>query len=204
MMNRRLPYAVPVLALVLAGCQLPRAGAAASAVTATAGGASNALASAIIPSAPSLAPPTPFSLPPTPSPTMQAAAKTTAPHAAATTKAAQTTRPPKPTATPRPVPTKPSPTVPALACTASVSNGSPRDNQTIDVLVQTTAGVHVTVTAHLKSMDVVKATAADRTGRAIVPFHISAATHGFTVSVDLGAAVGGQHAACSTRFTPAA
>jgi hypothetical protein len=74
--------------------------------------------------------------------------------------------------------------------------------------VQTTADAQVTVTAHYKSKGAVKATVkattADRTGRAIVPFDISAATHGFTVSIDVDAAAGGQNAACSTSFTPAA
>lgn len=206
-MNRRLLYGVPVLALALVGCQLPNAGAAktiAPAVTPTASGASDALASAIIPSAPSLAPPTPFSLPPTPSPTTQAPAKTTAPHAAATTKAATAPIPPKPSSTPRPVPTKPAPTVAALACTASVSNASPHHYQTIVVLAQTSAGAQVTVTAHYKSKDTVHTTTASGTGQAGVPFDISTATYGFTVSVDVDASVGGQSAACSTSFTPAA
>lgn len=196
-MNRRLFYAVPVLALVLVGCQLPRAGA--SGPTATASGASDAIASATIPPAPTLAPPTPFTLPPTPSPTTQTAATTTAPHAAARTKVARAAIPPKPSSTPRPVPTKP-----ALACTASVSNARPHDNQTIDVLVQTTARAEVTVTAHYKSRDVVQAAAADGTGHATVPFEISSVTYGFTVQVGVDAAVGGHSAACSTSFTPAA
>lgn len=202
-MNRRPLYAMPVLALVLAGCQLPTRGAA-SAGTATASAASAALASAIIPSAPSLAPPTPFSLPPTPSPTTQPVAKTIAPYAAATTRAALAPILTRPSSTPRPVPTKPSPTVPALACTASVSRASRHDHQTIDVLVDTTADAHVTATARFKSMDVVKVAAADRTGHAIVRFDTTKATLGFAVSVEVDAAAGGQHAACSTSFTPTA
>lgn len=201
-MNRRLLYAVPVLAFVLVGCQLPKAGA--SAVTAAASGPSDGLASAIIPPAPSLAPPTPFSLPPSPSPTTPTAAKTTAPHAAATTKTAPAPIPPKPSSTPSPVPAKPTPTAAALACTASVSNASPHHNQPIDVLVQTTADAQVTVTAHYKSKDTVKATAADGTGHAVVPLDTSTAPYGVTVSVDVDAAVGGHNAACSTSFTPAA
>jgi hypothetical protein len=70
--------------------------------------------------------------------------------------------------------------------------------------VQTTAGAHVIVTAHYKSKDTVKATAADGNGHAIVPLDLSNATYGFTVSVDVDAAVGGQSAACSTSFTRAA
>lgn len=201
-MNRRLVYAVPVLAFVLVGCQLPKAGA--SGVTATASGASGALASAVVPPAPSLAPPTPFSLPPSLGPTMQTLAKTTAPHAAATTKTTPAPIPPKPSPTPPPVPTKPAPTIAALACTASVSDASAHHNQTIDVLVQTAANAQVTVTAHYKSKDMVKAVAADGTGHAIVPFDISTATYGVAVSVDIDAAVGGQNAACATSFTPAA
>jgi hypothetical protein len=70
--------------------------------------------------------------------------------------------------------------------------------------VQTAAGAQVTVTAHYKSKDTVKAAAADSTGHAIVPFDISTATYGFTVSVEVDASLGDQSASCSTSFTPAA
>jgi hypothetical protein len=206
-MNRRLLYAVPVLALVLVGCQSSKAGAAktsAPPATTTASGASAAPVPLTVSSAPALAPPTAFSLPPAPSPTTPAPAKTTAPRPAATTKAAPAPVPPKPSSTPRPVPTKPAPTVAALACTASVSNASPHHNQTIDFLVQTAAGAQVTVTAHYKSKDTVHIATADSSGHADVPFDISTATYGFTVQVDIGSSLGGQSAACSTSFTPAA
>jgi hypothetical protein len=85
-----------------------------------------------------------------------------------------------------------------------MSNASPHHNQTIDVMVQTSAGAQVTVTAHYKSKLTVHAATADGAGDADVPFDISTATYGFTVSVDVDASLGGQSTTCSTSFTPAA
>ena len=108
---------------------------------------------------------------------------------------------PVPAPVPAPVPTD---TVPptVLPCSASMSNGSPAQNSTTDVLVQTAAAATVTATAHYKSTDTSHSTTADGTGSASVPFDISRATLGYTVVVDVSVSLSGQTGACSTSFTP--
>jgi hypothetical protein len=109
-------------------------------------------------------------------------------------------------ARPAPVTTQ-APTAPrvpptsALSCTASMSNASPAQYSTTDVLVRTAAGATVSATAHYKSTDTTHTGTADSSGNEGFAFHISRATHGFTVEVDVQVSSGGQGAACSTSFT---
>ena len=218
-MNPRLLYAAPLIALAIAGCQPAKAGATkttAPPVSPTATGTSAALVPAVVSAVPTIVTPTtsaaspaPSLTTPAPAPTATTALQPAAPTTAATTTAATTTAarvptPSRASSTALPVPTKTAPAVATLPCTASVSNESPHHNQTIVVLVQTAAGAQVTVTAHYKTKDTVHTATASGAGQAGVPFDISMATYGFTVSVDVHTSVGGQSAACSTSFTPAA
>jgi hypothetical protein len=90
-----------------------------------------------------------------------------------------------------------------LTCSASVSNPSPADYSTTDVIVHSgVAGVAVTATAHYKTTDTTHQVTADSHGVADIPFRISRATPGYTVDVEVTAAAHGATRSCSTSFTP--
>jgi hypothetical protein len=90
-----------------------------------------------------------------------------------------------------------------MSCTAAVSNSQPADYTTVDVTVRTAAGATVTTVAHYKTTSHQMTAVADASGVATIGYYISGATPGFTVVVDVSAAVGSQAASCSTSFTPA-
>ncbi len=90
----------------------------------------------------------------------------------------------------------------AVHCTASMSNISPGDYATTDVLVQTSPGAAVTATAHYKTEDTTNEGFADGSGAASIPFYTSGATLGYTVGVDVTATLNGHSGSCSTSFTP--
>jgi hypothetical protein len=129
-----------------------------------------------------------------------------------------TTPPPAPptTTTHRPVTTVAPPPVtqrttvayvpppgPALTCSASMSDATPADYSTTDVLVQTgVSGASVTAIAHYKTTNTTHTVTAGGNGSADVPFRISDATPGYTVDVDVDVTAGGADQSCSTSFTP--
>ena len=90
----------------------------------------------------------------------------------------------------------------SLSCSASMSNASPSDYSTTDVIVHTSAGAAVTTTAHYKSTDTTHTGTADGSGVATIPYDISRATVGYTVVVDVTVSAGRAAASCSTSFTP--
>lgn len=105
-------------------------------------------------------------------------------------------------AVPPPPPQQPSAPAAALTCNASMSNSSPAQYSTVDVIVHTVAGAAVTATAHYKTKDTTNTAAAGPSGQAEVPFAISRATVGYTVRVDVTVSHGGASSSCSTSFTP--
>jgi len=112
-------------------------------------------------------------------------------------------RPPATTAAPRPPSRAPAPPVSPLTCAASVSNPTPADYSTVDVIVRTgVAGASVTATAHYKTTDTTHSGIAAGDGVADIPFRISRATPGFTVGVDVTVSAQGASKSCSTAFTP--
>src|SRR5215470_15427293 len=58
----------------------------------------------------------------------------------------------------------------AVHCTASMSNSSPGDYATTDVLVQTSPGAAVSATAHYRTEDTTNKGFADSSGAASIPF----------------------------------
>jgi hypothetical protein len=95
------------------------------------------------------------------------------------------------------------PPVSPLTCGASMSDSSPSHNETTDVIVRTgVAGASVTATAHYKTTTHPKSGVAASSGTADIPFDISDATYGFTVSVDVVVSSHGASKSCSTSFTP--
>ena len=90
----------------------------------------------------------------------------------------------------------------SLSCAASMSNASPPDYSTTDVIVHTAAGASVTTVAHYKSTNTTHNGAADSSGVATIPYEISRATVGYTVEVGVTVSAAGAAATCSTSFTP--
>ena len=98
-------------------------------------------------------------------------------------------------------------TVPAsepgsLSCSASMSDSTPSDNSTTDVIVDTAAGASVTTTAHYKSTNTTHTATANGNGVATVAYEIGRATPGYKVVVDVSVSAGAATASCSTSFTP--
>jgi hypothetical protein len=89
-----------------------------------------------------------------------------------------------------------------LSCGATVSDATPADYTTVDVIVRTTAGATVTTVAHYKTTDHRKTGTADASGRAVTAYYISGATPGYTVTVDVTVTAGSRAAHCSASFTP--
>jgi hypothetical protein len=90
-----------------------------------------------------------------------------------------------------------------LTCSASMSNPTPSDNSTDDVIVHTgVAGSSVTATAHYKSTNTTHTSSAAGNGVAEVAFDIGRATVGYQVTVDVTVAAAGASTTCSTAFTP--
>lgn len=81
-----------------------------------------------------------------------------------------------------------------------MSDSSPADYSTTDVMVQTN-GTTVSATAHYKTTDTTHSVSASG-GSADIPFHISDATPGYTVQVDVTVSSGGATGSCGTSFTP--
>lgn len=107
---------------------------------------------------------------------------------------------PPPVTTAAPAPTTGPPA--QLSCQASMTNASPAQYSTTDVIVHTAAGAGVTATAHYKTTDTTHAGTASGSGVADIAFSISRATIGYTVRVDVTVSRGGASNACSTSFTP--
>lgn len=99
--------------------------------------------------------------------------------------------------------TKPKPVAPVshLTCAASVSNSSPADNSTVDVLVRTGGSATVTATAHYKTTDTTHSESVSGSS-AEIAFRISRATPGYTVEVDVTVSGAGASRSCATSFTP--
>jgi hypothetical protein len=89
-----------------------------------------------------------------------------------------------------------------ISCTARVSNAHPAQYSTVSVYTSTSPGATVVATAHYKSKDTSHTATADSAGAATVDFEISRATVGYTVRVSITASIGGDHASCSSAFTP--
>jgi N-acetylglutamate synthase/N-acetylornithine aminotransferase len=83
-----------------------------------------------------------------------------------------------------------------------MSNPSPADYSTTDVLVSTAPGAQVTTTAHYKTTDTTHSQSADASGHTDIAYRISRATPGFTVSVDVTVTIPGASQTCQTSFTP--
>jgi hypothetical protein len=104
------------------------------------------------------------------------------------------TPPPPPPATTAPVST--------LTCKASMSDPSPPQYSTTEVIVQTADGASVTATAHYKSTNTTNTGTASSNGVASIAFSISRATIGYPVEVDVTVTRNGASRSCSTSFTP--
>jgi hypothetical protein len=90
-----------------------------------------------------------------------------------------------------------------LTCSASMSDSTPSHNETTDVIVSTkVAGASVTATARYKTTTHPKSGVASSSGKADIPFDISDATYGYTVTVDVVVSSHGASKSCSTSFTP--
>ena len=83
-----------------------------------------------------------------------------------------------------------------------MSNSTPGDYATTDVLVQTRPGASVSATASYKTTDTTNNGMADGSGAASIPFYTSGATPGYTVDVAVTATLNGHSGSCSTSFTP--
>jgi hypothetical protein len=91
----------------------------------------------------------------------------------------------------------------ALTCSASMSNSSPSQYSTVDVIVHAgVGGASVTATAHYKSTNTTHTGTAGSNGVASIPFYISRATIGYQVEVDVTVSAAGSTRSCSTSFTP--
>jgi hypothetical protein len=89
-----------------------------------------------------------------------------------------------------------------LRCHASMSNAQPDDYTTTDVLVRTNHHAHVKTVAHYKTKNTTHYRKASKHGKATVPYYISGATPGYTVSVTVSVTKNGLTGSCSTSFTP--
>jgi hypothetical protein len=108
-----------------------------------------------------------------------------------------------PTAPPAPATTVPPVHSAALTCSASMSNSSPADYSTVNVIVATgLGGATATATAHYKTTDTTHTGSAASNGVATIPFHIARATVGYQVNVDVTVSGAGSTRSCSTAFTP--
>lgn len=95
------------------------------------------------------------------------------------------------------------PTGSPVICRAQMSNSSPSQYSTTDVIVQTgAAGAQVSATAHYKTTNTTNTGVSGSNAVADIPFRISRATKGYTVTVDVTVSLSGQSASCSTSFTP--
>lgn len=141
---------------------------------------------------------------PAPKPTIAAApspSSTAVPKAVTPVPAPAAEPAPRPAPAPPPAPA-PAPRPAALSCSASVSNASPSDYSTVDVFVRTAAGAQVQATANYRTTSTTHNAVAGSDGSADVPFRISRATPGYTVTVDVQVSDAGASARCSTSFTP--
>ncbi|HEV2891929.1 MAG TPA: hypothetical protein VGX28_16265 [Frankiaceae bacterium] len=150
---------------------------------------------------PTTPPRTATTAPARPSPT---ATRPPSPTAVPTTRPAAT-RPPRATHAPSPrqvVSTRRPPAAPALACSASMSDATPKQYSTTTVVVRTASGAGVSATAHYSTKDTTNTGTADSSGTARVPFRISSAKKGYRVVVDVVVSKSGRTASCSTSFVP--
>lgn len=89
-----------------------------------------------------------------------------------------------------------------LPCHASMSNSHPADFTTTTVRVRTVPHARVTTVAHYKTVDRTHHGRANGHGKASIPYHISGATPGFRVRVDVTARWPHRTGSCQTSFTP--
>lgn len=89
-----------------------------------------------------------------------------------------------------------------LPCRASMSNSHPADFTTTTVRVTTAAHAQVTTIAHYKTVNRQHHRRADGHGKASIPYHISGATPGFRVRVDVTVKWPHRTGSCRTSFTP--
>jgi len=89
-----------------------------------------------------------------------------------------------------------------LPCRASMSNSHPADFTTTTVLVTTASHAQVTTVAHYKTVNRQHRRRANGHGRASIPYHISGATPGFRVRVDVTVKWPHRTGSCQTSFTP--
>ncbi len=83
-----------------------------------------------------------------------------------------------------------------------MSNSHPKDYTRTDVLVRTVKGAKVTTVAHYKTVNRKHHGKANALGRADIPYHISGATPGYRVKVNVYVATAKNKGSCTTSFTP--
>lgn len=83
-----------------------------------------------------------------------------------------------------------------------MSNANPEDYSTTDVDVTTVARAHVKAVAHYKTTNTTHRGTANSKGKAVIAFHISDATPGRKVPVDVTVTSGKKSGSCSTSFKP--
>lgn len=95
-----------------------------------------------------------------------------------------------------------SPMAKPLPCHASMSNSHPADFTTTTVRVRTASRARVITVAHYRTLNRTHHRRANRHGRASIPYHISGATPGFRVRVDVTVRWPRRTGTCQTSFTP--
>src|SRR6185437_7851891 len=95
-----------------------------------------------------------------------------------------------------------SPMAKPLPCHAFMSNSHPADYTTTTVRVRTVPRARVTTVAHYRTVNRTHHGRSNRHGRASIPYHISGATPGFRVRVDVTVRWPHRTGSCHTSFTP--
>jgi len=88
----------------------------------------------------------------------------------------------------------------AAGCTASVSDPTPQQNETVTISFVGPASTSATVAAHFQSTDLNQTVTTDANGHGSAGLDIGGAAYGETVVVDIVAGT----ASCSVSFTPTA
>jgi ribosomal protein S6 len=83
-----------------------------------------------------------------------------------------------------------------------MSNASPTQNSTINVLVSTSASASVATLAHYKTTATAHTGTANSLGKASIAYRISRATKGYRVVVSVTVRKGSATGTCSTAFVP--
>ena len=106
-------------------------------------------------------------------------------------------------ATMTPKTTTTTPAAVELTCAASVSDSSPADGSTVDVVVKTgVPGAQVTATAVFGPATTSHSGNSGSDGIASIPFHLSRWMYGYPVVVRVQVTNGGDNKYCGTVFTP--